>query len=406
MVETMVVKKRNTYDSRFVLPLVNDDKEKDQMKAVNQTVPQHLDSDEDTSVPFWRKWGSGHQSDAFNSKKHDSQTLPSWGNPQDGYYITTPLHKSQIIVTTKKKKPNAWSFLTFCLVVIAGMTHWHLKSTQRLILIETGSVLAVRNQINIQLRSAEKDVRMLSREVAATTHLFESKRAEVRHDPAYSEALKELQKQQKSLDSMRDQVGEFFDRKAHLRDAVQRHSRNAVESKYGENKKIQVELTLDFVDGEEGPSFIKVEMASLDLMPHAVHTFLEMISNGLWDGCSFVMNAMHVFKAAPLPYDNSERQNPAHMAAAFVKNNLNGPMYKEYSELYKHTPLTLGFSGDNSPSFYINTEDNSDLHAGDSAFAKVVSGFDTLQRVASAPKKNGIWLKDRIGIKSTKIIVD
>lgn len=401
----MVVKKRSSYDSRFVLPLVNDNKEKEHMGSCTQTVPLHVNLDEDANVPFWRKWSSGNPSDILNSKKHDSQTLPSWGNPQEDYYVAN-LPKSQIIVTTKRTKPNAWSFLTFCLVVIAGMTHWHLKSTQRFILIETETVLAVRNQINIQLRSAEKDVRMLSREVSATTHLFESKRAEVRQNPAYSEALKELQKQQQSLESMRDQVGEFFDRKSHLRDAVQRHSRVAVETQYGKDKKIQVELTLDFADGREGPSSFKVEMASLDLMPHSVHTFLEMISLGLWDGCSFVMNAMHVVKAAPLPYAGSPRQNSAQMASAFVKNNVNGPMYKEYNDLFKHTPMTLGFTGDNSPSFYINTEDNTDLHAGDSAFAKVVSGFDTLQRVASAPKKNGIWLKDRIGIKSTKIIVD
>ena len=48
-----------------------------------------------------------------------------------------------------------------------------------------------------------------------------------------------------------------------------------------------------------------MQMAPLELMPHSVYMFLEMVHAGLFDGCSFILNAMHVIKAAPLPYDGS-----------------------------------------------------------------------------------------------------
>ena len=51
-----------------------------------------------------------------------------------------------------------------------------------------------------------------------------------------------------------------------------------------------------------------------------------------------------------------------------------------------------------------NTEDIADILTGGSAFGKVVDGFDTLERVDAARKENGRRVRDRIGIKSTKII--
>ena len=79
-------------------------------------------------------------------------------------------------------------------------------------------------------------------------------------------------------------------------------------------------------------------MASLDLMPNAVYTFLEIVDQGLWDGCSLVMKATHVLKAIPLPYNQT--QDPAITANIFVDKNLNGPISKEYSHAFPHTPYS------------------------------------------------------------------
>jgi hypothetical protein len=58
-----------------------------------------------------------------------------------------------------------------------------------------------------------------------------------------------------------------------------------------------VEISLDFPPDSpmselpSPPSKFVIELAPLDLMPHSVHLFLEMVSHKLWDGCSFMRNA-------------------------------------------------------------------------------------------------------------------
>jgi cyclophilin family peptidyl-prolyl cis-trans isomerase len=106
-------------------------------------------------------------------------------------------------------------------------------------------------------------------------------------------------------------------------------------------------------------------------------------------------------KAAPLPYDGS---SPSDKAQEFLDKGLESVAFREYSPDYPHDRYTVGFAADGSPSFYINTEDNTDIHAGDPCFAKVISGFDTIQRLENSPTRNGIWLEQRIGIKRATVL--
>ena len=403
----MVVKSRSySKNNRFVLSPVDEYKEKEHMKSLDQTAPLRQMYDDESDTPLRR---SGQLSQVANSKKHD--TLPAWGNPPDEYYVGASAQpKSQIEFRTRRTKADLWCFFTFCLVVIGGMTYWHLKTSLLRSLEETETALAARNLGNVKLRSAkERHLRMLSREVAAANTIMLEKQRErlgkmnVRE---HVDSAKYLSDVQSALDDIRGQVEYYQEQKTVLKDAVQHQSRKSVEVKYGKQKTIQVEFTLDFPDGREGPSSFKVEIASLDLMPNTVYTFLEMVDQGLWDGCSFVMKAIHVLKAVPLPYED-QTQDPVRTAKIFAAKNLNGPIFKEYNYALPHTPYTLGFAGGDIPSFYISTKENTDLHAGDSSgtFGRVVDGFDTLERVDAVPAENGIWLRGRIGIKSTKIIV-
>ena len=187
-----------------------------------------------------------------------------------------------------------------------------------------------------------------------------------------------------------------------LKKQVQIASRDDIISKYGEGPH-QVELELIFPDHHHrgGSTKFVIEMAPPDVMPHSVHTFLEMVSGGLLDGCSFILNAMHVLKAAPLPFDGS---SAADKARAFSDKGLESVAFKEYNEEYPHKKYTVGFAADGSPSFYINTENNSEIHAGDPCFGRVMSGFDTIKRLEATPTRNGIWFERRIGIKSARLL--
>lgn len=127
-----------------------------------------------------------------------------------------------------------------------------------------------------------------------------------------------------------------------------------------------------------------------------------MVSAGLWDGCSFVMNAVHVIKAAPLPSDGNDAGDKL---AAFESQGLNHLAFEEYSEDFPHQQYTVGFSGGDSPSWYINTEDNMEIHSGDPCFCKVVNGFDVIRKLGTQPTKDGIcWYEKRVRIKHAKIL--
>jgi len=155
-------------------------------------------------------------------------------------------------------------------------------------------------------------------------------------------------------------------------------------------------------DSSSSSSHILVlEMAPLDVMPHSVYTFLEMVDAKLIDGCSFVLNAMNVVKAAPLPYDGSRASKKV---KAFTQLGLDTVSFREYSPSYPHEQFTVGFAADGSPDFYINTKDNTEQHAGEPCFAKIVSGVETVERMNVEPVRSGMWYKKRIGIQKAVII--
>ncbi|KAL3937742.1 MAG: hypothetical protein SGARI_002000 [Bacillariaceae sp.] len=149
-----------------------------------------------------------------------------------------------------------------------------------------------------------------------------------------------------------------------LQKHLQAVSRQDAIEKYGSGV-IRVKLELEFPSDDKtkagvgAPTVLVFEMAPLDLMPHSVYMFLEMVHYGLFDGCSFILNAMHVIKAAPLPYDGS---SASQKVKAFTSRGLDTVAFREYSPDFPHDQYTVGFAADGSPSFYINTEDNIEEH--------------------------------------------
>ena len=134
-----------------------------------------------------------------------------------------------------------------------------------------------------------------------------------------------------------------------------------------------------------------VQLAPLNMMPHATHLFLEQVSHGLWDKSVFSVNQPHVLQVGP-----KNRQ-------IFADYELDKLAFPEYSEHFPHKKWTLGFAGrPGGPSWYINKLDNSEDHGpygqdhhalheyADPCFAKVVGGFDSLQHVFDTPEPTEI----------------
>lgn len=321
----------------------------------------------------------------------------------------------------KRKRWNTISlpFFGFLMIglstVFTFRTKLHSASEQMVLLANT------RRRMNDQLKRFEDNVREMKRQISRMETVAVQKRNDSTATKSSStpEQTPEKALAQASLRKMtrlQKQVESNTELAKSLKDEVQKSGRLDTQVKYGSGPYL-VEIELVFptaVDGGDwSPRTFVIELASLEIMPHSVHTFLEMVSLGLLDGCSFILNTSHALKSAPLPYNvgggggSSAAATPtsaAQIAQNFSKHGIAGVAFKEYSHEYPHKQYTVGFAADGSPSFYINTDDNSKINVGDPCFGRIISGFDAVKRMEASPTKNGNWLEQRIGIRSARIL--
>jgi cyclophilin family peptidyl-prolyl cis-trans isomerase len=157
-------------------------------------------------------------------------------------------------------------------------------------------------------------------------------------------------------------------------------------------------------------------------MPVTINMFLKQVHHKLWNGCAFVINAMHIFQAGPHKYEN-ERYVPNHpdLLGNFKEAKLDKIPFQEYSEQYPHEQYTLGLAGrPGGPDFYINKVNNTknhgpggqrihDLHEeADPCFGKVVKGIDLLDEINKIPidYTAGNLLKYHVLIVDAKMITE
>ena len=151
----------------------------------------------------------------------------------------------------------------------------------------------------------------------------------------------------------------------------------------------RVKFTVEFTSTKETGSFV-MELAPLDLMPHAVHNFLKQVSLKLWDRTVFWHHegVDHVISAATVMYQTGEPRH--HHFDAFGVGKLS---FAEYSPDFPHELYTVGYTG-KGPNFYINARNNTDIHgpgedseqrssssAADPCFARIVEGLDVVHNM-------------------------
>lgn len=343
-----------------------------------------------------------------NRRQNNSPSRSRSGSPDHHTKSLLPLRSRLVFTAHKRKSTFSFAVTSFCL--LGFLLYGNARSSLRRTVREVEELVVFSEKLHRQLRSADHDMRRLEQELTnldAIEAQLEDRKIEegvLRVSSAFAnpELIEEMEHLKKNLEESRSKAN-------NLKTQVSTISKQDAVDKYGDGD-IRIKMDLIFpptvledgtVVADTGPQSIIMEMASLELMPHSVFTFLEMVSEGLLDGCSFIINAMDVLKAAPLPYDGS---SASQKAKEFSDAGLESVAFKEYSDSFPHKKYTVGFAADGSPSFYINSEDNSDIHVGDPCFARIVSGFDTVRRLDEMPTRNDIWFENRVGIKKVHIL--
>jgi len=321
-----------------------------------------------------------------------------------------PLRSRLVFTAHKRKSTFSFAVTSFCL--LGFLLYGNARSSLRRTVNEVEDLVVFSEKLHRKLRYAEREMKILEKELNEL-EVVEARREDLELEQdildrssvfANPELNDQKKKQEKKLHEAQSKADYF------RKQVVEMSKQDAID-KFGDGD-IRVEMDLVFppvytADGsivpDNGPKMIVMEMASLDLMPHSVYTFLEMVSEGLIEGCSFVTNNEHTLKTAPMPHDTSSPRVTKLKTMQFYDANLESVAFQEYSPEFPHEKYTVGFAGNGSPSFYINTEDNSAIHQDEPCFAKIVSGFDTVQRLDNLPR-NEIMLKQRVGIRAVHIL--
>jgi len=382
-------------------------REEDRLSPIPPLHRNAIPANPQSPVDDQDSWHHHQQQYPSQSRRHRHYSSDSRSGSPDS--TSGQPFRSRLVFTAHKRR-STFSFAVTAFCVLGFLMYGNARSTLRLTVNEIEDLVVFSEKMHRQLRNRHHDIRLLEQELTALDAMearledeeMEEKLLNQVSAFANPELIQEMNIEKEKLKKAQSQADK-------LRSQVIALSKLDAVKKYGGGDiRIKMDLvfpTTTLEDGtvleDTGPHSIVMEMASLDLMPHSVYTFLEMISEGLLDGCSFIINAMHVLKAAPLPYDGS----PASIKAKqFSESGLESVAFKEYSPEFPHKKYTIGFAADGSPSFFINSEDNSDIHVGDPCFAKIVSGFDTVRRLDELPTRNGIWFENRVGIKKVYIL--
>lgn len=147
-------------------------------------------------------------------------------------------------------------------------------------------------------------------------------------------------------------------------------------------------------DNKEMTGLFIVEIAPIDLMPHSVHVFLELIKSNFYVGTKFRLAFRHIVGIS-IPAD----EEPS--GVKLIKT-----AFREYNDNFPHQRWTLGLMGKGSfagPSFYISVVDNTKNNQGDPCVGGIVYGFDTIEAIQSMPV-SGNLLDDPVEITQTRFI--
>jgi cyclophilin family peptidyl-prolyl cis-trans isomerase len=171
-----------------------------------------------------------------------------------------------------------------------------------------------------------------------------------------------------------------------LKAAIRKRSERNVKEKYGMGP-FRIRVTLKEDLGANGKVFV-IQTSRLDVMPHSIDHFIQMVEQKLWDGLTlFHRNTgSHLIHALPLLEDGKWSHK------RFVDANLTKLTFAEHSELQPIEKYSVCFHGRlGGPEFYINMEHNFSSHEVDgreACFGEVTDGRAILDYIMAEQRKS------------------
>ena len=305
-----------------------------------------------------------------------------WDSPVLPVQMRVQHKPTQLIYTGEKSRSISsgsqfWLYgaamLVFLPWIPASILHVQYQSMQK----EVDVFLSIRAKVVLDLRQAVEHYGRLDRQARNWEKENDESLQELR-DNGVGYVSDTHDNDYQVLEMMEEVLLGQID---NLQTQIQRDNRQFVEEKYGNGPHL-VEFKLsDPGGGIYGGHFV-VELAPTALMPHAVHHFLQMVANNLWDDMALVQkaNSNHVVEAATFNAKTTQRAD-----GRFEKAQLTTLAFAEYHEEYLPMPYSLVFSGTpGGPEFFILSEDSIDVdeaneHFGiGSCFARVVVGQEAI----------------------------
>jgi cyclophilin family peptidyl-prolyl cis-trans isomerase len=238
--------------------------------------------------------------------------------------------------------------------------------------------------------------------------------------------IQALKEQGKRKEEMLEEMGfaainaekdiQFWKMKAQsMVEKINFRSRRSVLKQYGPGPHY-VRMTLSFSASLDTSENLLLKLAPLDMMPHTIQIFMNLIQEKMYVGGTFVLARDHILVAGPM--DTVDPENNRRLEEQMVQEGYmpeGALLFQQYTPDFPHRQYTVGFTSSGGPLFYINIEDNTEAHGprhiegegdveGDPVFATIVEGFDVIQKILDMPRNEneslGVQIVDTYVMKT------
>jgi len=307
------------------------------------------------------------------------------------YFVDPELRSYDDDAAAKKRRPNKNAqfptkiiFILSQYLIFGGLVYsgWNLKGQLKSVETQLESSKADYDSLRSVLRNTEDQLDKAHGDFST----LKKKLLSINPFLKFEDGVEESDERKKISDTLISRHDTQTQRIDAMQKSIQQTHKRELISRYGEGPyRIEVQVLVQGVE-----KYFTIELAPVELMPHSVHTFMEMIQYKVWDDTMFIHKVSHVVLAAPIDEEGGSKK------IEHAKQLL----FPEYSDEFPHEANTIGFQGrPGGPEIYINLDDNSDHHGpggqkhhdlveeADPCFGKIVSGLDVLEEFRALNQK-------------------